>query len=437
MLPNVEYIKTLVNGLKEFVNSKIKLVRKDIDSLPQADWNQNDSAAKDYVKNRTHYVERQQTSIAGAKYTATYDGTEHDPLPFALGQVWSADFETTSYDNLEVKQTSGGTLYIGDLNVNQIPFYVTKTSGGHNSSWANMAHPGELTLTGVSGTVEDVTVHTLDPKYIGTVTNEILSIPVTQEFAADAWANDFSYFTDSWLAHNASKYPISIEINGKMFQHLPYSAGSYGAFTFGNVNTIGVEITNSGRGTSIQNVNVSFSMFPEGITRAKVYRTVPLRIPEEALPENVEWITRYKEDDLVKIGNRVYVRDNEAMQVIRENYAPNFDDFEESIRDMVVIITTADTSYYDLMGKNTITAGYGNGATYERNVYLSDGTAVTESDWPLGCALLGRTWSTDLVLLNPRTSRNLILSSSTPNSAKKFKIAVDDSGALSAVEVTE
>ncbi len=57
MLPNIEYIKTLVNGLKEFVNNKIKLVKKDIDSLPQADWNQNDPTAKDYVKNRTHYVE--------------------------------------------------------------------------------------------------------------------------------------------------------------------------------------------------------------------------------------------------------------------------------------------------------------------------------------------------------------------------------------------
>ncbi|MFW5523142.1 MAG: hypothetical protein ACOCPB_09160, partial [Segatella copri] len=56
MFPNVEYIKTLVNGLKEFVNSKIKLVRKDIDSLPQADWSQNDLTAKDYIKNRPFYT---------------------------------------------------------------------------------------------------------------------------------------------------------------------------------------------------------------------------------------------------------------------------------------------------------------------------------------------------------------------------------------------
>lgn len=52
MLPNTEYIKTLVNGLKEFINSRIKSLRKDIDSIPQADWNQSDPNAKDYVKNR-------------------------------------------------------------------------------------------------------------------------------------------------------------------------------------------------------------------------------------------------------------------------------------------------------------------------------------------------------------------------------------------------
>lgn len=77
MLPNVEYIKTLINGLKEFVNSKIKLVRKDIDSLPQADWNQNDSTAKDYVKNRPFYAT--ETQIVASKLningTATMNQT--------------------------------------------------------------------------------------------------------------------------------------------------------------------------------------------------------------------------------------------------------------------------------------------------------------------------------------------------------------------------
>lgn len=39
--------------------------------------------------------------------------------------------------------------------------------------------------------------------------------------------------------------------------------------------------------------------------------------------------------------------------------------------------------------------------------------------------------------LNTKIETSTILQSTTPNSTKKFKITVDDSGALSAVEVTE
>ena len=60
MLPSLEYIKTVINGLKKHADNKTESVRKDlenkVDSLPQPDWNQNDSAAKDYVKNRICYV---------------------------------------------------------------------------------------------------------------------------------------------------------------------------------------------------------------------------------------------------------------------------------------------------------------------------------------------------------------------------------------------
>lgn len=92
MLPNVEYIKTLVNGLKEFVNSKIKLVRKDIDSIPQADWNQNDSTAKDYVKNRPFYTT--ETQIVASKLningTATMNQTSYAISSEAIYKFYQA-----------------------------------------------------------------------------------------------------------------------------------------------------------------------------------------------------------------------------------------------------------------------------------------------------------------------------------------------------------
>lgn len=32
-------------------------LRKEIENIPQANWNQNDKNAPDYIKNRTHYTE--------------------------------------------------------------------------------------------------------------------------------------------------------------------------------------------------------------------------------------------------------------------------------------------------------------------------------------------------------------------------------------------
>lgn len=158
-----------------------------IAQLETPDWAQNDPTAKDYVRNRTHWVGDDGTvhtidpkyikdmyysaieekNIAGMKITGTtYDGTEHDPLPFVLGQVWNAEFVTTSYNDLHVKQADDGTLYIGDLGLSSPPFFVSVTSGGANSAWENNMQPGGLTLIGVSGTVGGKVVHTLPDEYL-------------------------------------------------------------------------------------------------------------------------------------------------------------------------------------------------------------------------------------------------------------------------------
>lgn len=119
-----------------------------------------------YIKDM-YYSASEEKNIAGVQITgSTYDGTEHDPLPFALGQVWNAGFETTSYNDLHVKQADDGTLYIGDLGLSDPPFFVSVTSGGANSAWKNNMQPGGLTLIGVSGTVVGKVVHTLPDEYL-------------------------------------------------------------------------------------------------------------------------------------------------------------------------------------------------------------------------------------------------------------------------------
>ena len=119
-----------------------------------------------YIKDM-YYSTSEEKNIAGVQIIGTpYEGTEHDPLPFALGQVWNAKFVTTHYNDLEVKQDDDGTLYIGDMTVNNPPFYVSVTSGGCNKDWIRMMQPGVLTLTGVSGTMVDTTIHPIPEQYI-------------------------------------------------------------------------------------------------------------------------------------------------------------------------------------------------------------------------------------------------------------------------------
>lgn len=142
MFPNVEYIKTLVNGLKEFVNRKIKSVREDIDNFPQANWNQNDSAAKDYIKNRTHYTEIVETSsgVGAHGFITGYMNATDPPSTFSkvtisgntyrdVGVVPNGRYLTASvgnyalsfdqmYNNLSVSQS--------DANANDFEFFIKK-----------------------------------------------------------------------------------------------------------------------------------------------------------------------------------------------------------------------------------------------------------------------------------------------------------------------
>lgn len=126
MLPNVEYIKTLVNGLKEFVNSKIKLVRKDIDSLPQSDWSQNDPTAKDYVKNRPggYDVVTSEKIISERKLNAEYVGAPVElSEPLVAGRSYRCMFyedegqSNTLFDDKVVAQvmTDPNSVYYGGI----------------------------------------------------------------------------------------------------------------------------------------------------------------------------------------------------------------------------------------------------------------------------------------------------------------------------------
>lgn len=114
-----------------------------------------------------YYTAVEENDLAG--YTLTnvnYKGDHDDVYPFELGQVWNATGLNINYTNLEVKRADDGTLYIGDLNKSNPPFFISTISGGALSQWLNGANPGSMNLVGVSGKVTTEIIHKIFDKYI-------------------------------------------------------------------------------------------------------------------------------------------------------------------------------------------------------------------------------------------------------------------------------
>lgn len=419
-------IRKLKTDSKDNLVSAINEVKEDI---VQPDWNQNDPSAKDYVKNRTHWTETVTKSVISEQTVTTelHNGQNVAELSVSYEQLvifkdaydteeaatFSVVFDGVKYnvrwfedDDLRLPILGNSSMLIPSTPDTGEPFCVyagdsqfnigCKTSGTHT----------------IAASVQMVVVHTIDHKYIGQISPKEMgdvsddgtwSVPYIIELVPDYLADDFSYFDSAWLTMNASKYPIGIEVNGKMFSDLPYSEGDYGAFTLGDVDTLGVQIRHPERNNKTQYITVSSEMFPDGVQSVRIFKTVPVRIADDMLPESAEWVTQNDPSDFVRTNNVRYVKSFETTQPVSSNHSP-FDVFNLTAHEMYQISTPTGKSYYDVAKKNTITCQTYTGED-EKSVHLPDGTVVTSSDWPLGCALIGRDFQSNLYLLNPRITK--------------------------------
>ena len=113
-----------------------------------------------------YYTAVEEIDLAGYTLTNVNYKGDHDVYPFELGQVWNATGRNINFTNLKVKQADDGTLYIGDLNKSNPPFFISTTSGGAKPQWLDMANPGSMNLVGVSGKVTTEIIHKIYDKYI-------------------------------------------------------------------------------------------------------------------------------------------------------------------------------------------------------------------------------------------------------------------------------
>lgn len=154
------FIKTIINSVQKWTKKEIK--------KSTADWNQNDSSAADYVKNRTHWEEEK---VIVAERVVSGFSLMQEPIyavvnPFRMnpvvGGTYTVVWDGVSYD---VKMRDlDGLGYIGNVN------YVNMASGGNipfaivfaGDVFLVTESPAASHTISISGTV----VHKLGSKYL-------------------------------------------------------------------------------------------------------------------------------------------------------------------------------------------------------------------------------------------------------------------------------
>jgi hypothetical protein len=164
-----------VNDLIEYVNehgAEVTGIRADIKAnadaiaaIPQADWNQNDSTAADFIKNRTHYADETRAELAAEKtidcsekYGDGYLYTDYNSFQIRYNIKYLVVWDGVEY----YCESRGGYLCAGDNGLSaDAPFIVSEGSMGAMKYTA--LTEGEHTVA--IYTVES-TIKQLDEKFI-------------------------------------------------------------------------------------------------------------------------------------------------------------------------------------------------------------------------------------------------------------------------------
>lgn len=148
------------------------------------DWNENDSAAPDYIKNRTHWVEKElktiveettETEIRNGDIFFDYVGGKDDEIHSNKTYIVTVDgvsYSCVPYYSSEGITLGNSELLESDSNVNNLPFAVTYTNDYDGSGFRYqhqyyVYYPDSETHTiKIEEESGDSVYHPLDEKYI-------------------------------------------------------------------------------------------------------------------------------------------------------------------------------------------------------------------------------------------------------------------------------
>lgn len=206
----------------------------------QADWNQNDETAVDYIKNRTHY-EGEIISTVSINYTATsetrIEGKTTEESFDAVGKYYNMEFDSIIVDGTEyqikpISTPSMGYFYFKEINDTFTGFMR------HTVGWETYIEFAENTfITGNTYIIKlkmesTEFIKQLDEKYLPVFEN-----PVEIIFEKDAFESRTT-FSDPKFKKLIGKYKVTLDNNTEIIEFVDNKNGTESTASYGDVYSI-------------------------------------------------------------------------------------------------------------------------------------------------------------------------------------------------------
>ena len=342
----------------------------------------------DPSKIKDMYYEEAGTDTKGLSYNIpiTTEESTHEEIPFEVGQKWNVytNGSTLFSENEEVKKTSNGILYIGDYPT-PAPYYVTKTTVYGLSFWINNAQVSSITITCVESAKK---IHKIPIRYLP-----------DNAFTQDNAPAKFGMGSMSVVEGDSKASGMNAHAEGTGTS----ASGDY-SHAEGNSTTASGESSHAeGAGTSASGDHSHAEGFH---TSARGHYS-----HAEGFDTNTYGVHSHAE------GNGTIA--SALSQHVQGEY------------------NIPDTSTPTERGMYADIVGNGKSSRVLSNAYTLDWDG---NGWFAGDVYVGSTSGTKKDSGSKKLIKegdDIIIQSSTKGSTKKFKITVDDSGTISATEVTK
>ena len=480
MLPSLEYIKTIINGLKKHTDNKIegalkylKYLENKVDSIPQPDWEQNDQTSKSYIKNRPFFVYTENwapftidnwRSSGWLEEAFKIDGTEYRDFSktsnypvtvFTVGVYTitvNARYNTVTCD----PQCSSLLFWYPHDVINQIE---EKFIPDKNGNVLNGSSRGSLRM--VYAAEED------DSYTVGSYSFAEGNNTKASGHASHAEGNKTT--ASGWYSHaegnetTASGWYSHAEGDGTTAsENYSHAEGDKTTASGMRAHAEGDETTASGRASHAEGDGTTASgcashaggryNIADSSEYSYEFTTTTLYVNKSATDysfgtditidlESGKCLLHDKKPLTPIVGIKdCYIQaedENVAYWVLSSEQSPNVSsniEFNVVSVDVGKFYQPAYMHYATIIGNgisdytrsNAYTLDWDGNAWFAGDVYVGSTSGTNKDD---GSKKLATEAYVD--------ERACVLTSSTPNSTKKFKITVDDTGTLSAVEVTE